>query len=124
MPIVYTNWFYIPNSGGIQRLLYGKHDIEGIWAVYNLKDGKISSLKSLDFETSQHKEVHYSNSSSTNNISSVSNKNHPFIRIITWNHMIDRPDSSKYIEFYPIYFPRSKWKEYNMDNKRAEMTKF
>ena len=123
MPIVYTNWFYIPNSGGFQRILYGKHDIEGIWAVYSLKNGKISSLKSLDFETRGHKEMHYSDSSLTNNISSVSNKNHPFIRIVTWNHMMDRPDSSKYIEFYPIYFPNSKWKEYNMGNKRAEMTK-
>tara|TARA_Y100000996_G_scaffold415368_1_gene409633 strand:- start:699 stop:1370 length:672 start_codon:yes stop_codon:yes gene_type:complete len=123
IPIFYTNWLYIPNTGGIQRILYGKHDIEGIWAIYDLKDSKIDSLRLLSFETDKHKEVHYSSNDPINNINLVSKNNFPFISIITWNHMIGQPDSNKYREFKPIYFTKELWKEYRMDNNRSTLVK-
>ena len=123
IPIFYTNWLYMPNTGGIQRILYGKHDIEGIWAVYSLKDEKIVSLKSLSFETRGHKLVHYSAEETINNTKLVSKNNFPFINVITWNHMLGLPNSNQYKEFKPIYFPEELWLEYNMDNNRAESVK-
>lgn len=123
IPIFYTNWLYIPNTGGMQRILYGKHDIEAIWAVYDLKDGKIETLKSLSFETNGHKSVHYYSNDTINNIKLVSKNNFPFINIITWNHMIGLPNSSEYKEFNPIYFPKELWKEYGMDKNRSVLAK-
>ncbi len=122
-PIFYTNWLYIPNTGGLQRILYGKHDIEGIWAIYNLEDAKILSLKSLSFETRGHRKTHYTVSDTLNNITMVSKNNKPYVKVITWNHMLDKPTNNEYIEFNPIYFSSKKWKEYNMDNRRSEMVK-
>jgi hypothetical protein len=123
IPILYTNWLYIPNSGGMQRILYGKHDIEGIWAVYDLKDDKIEKLKSLSFETAGHKTVHYYSNTAINNIKLVSKNNFPFINIITWNHMIGAPNNNKYKEFKPIYFSKELWEEYRMDNNRSVLVK-
>ena len=123
IPIFYTNWLYIPNSGGMQRILYGKHDIEGIWAVYDLKDGKIETLKLLSFETNGHKAIHYSSNTSINNIKLVSKNNFPFVNIISWNHMIGTPNSTEYKEFKPIYFSKDLWEEYRMDNNRSVLVK-
>tara|TARA_B100001142_G_scaffold57237_1_gene55986 strand:- start:324 stop:1001 length:678 start_codon:yes stop_codon:yes gene_type:complete len=123
IPIFYTNWLYIPNTGGMQRILYGKHDIEGIWAIYDLKGGKIDSLRALSFETTGHKAVHYSSNNPINNTRLVSKNNCPFINIITWNHMLGLPNSNQYKEFKPIYFSEELWLEYNMDNNRSELIK-
>tara|TARA_B100000945_G_scaffold316188_1_gene316649 strand:+ start:1841 stop:2533 length:693 start_codon:yes stop_codon:yes gene_type:complete len=123
IPIFYTNWLYIPSSGGLQRILFGKHDVEGIWGVYNIEEEGILSLRSLYFETKGHKQVHYSFDDSVNNIGLVSRNNHPYLRVITWNHMLDKPINNEYMEYTPIYFPSNKWKEYNMNNQRAEMAK-
>ena len=123
VPIFYTNWLYIPNTGGIHRILYGKHDIEGIWAIYDLENKNVLSLKSLSFETKGHKEVHYTFSDKIKNIELVSQNNHPYVKVITWNHMFDKPTNNDYMEFNPIYFSNNKWEEYNMNKKRSEMTK-
>ena len=123
VPIFYTNWLYIPNTGGIQRILYGKHDIEGIWVVYHLEDENILSLKSLSFETRGHKEIHYTFSDTLKNIELVSKNHHPYVKVITWNHMLDKPSNNEYMEFNPIYFSSNKWEEYNMNKKRSEMVK-
>ena len=123
MPIFYTNWLYIPNTGGLQRILYGKHDIESIWAEYHFEDEKILSLKSLFFETKGHKKVYYSFNDTIQNIALVSKNNSPYVRVITWNHMLDKPTNNEYIEYKPIYFSKNKWKEYSMNNQRAELAK-
>ena len=81
------------------------------------------SPKSLSFETRGHKEIHYSFNDTLKNIELVSKNNHPYVRVITWNHMFDKPNRNEYMEFNPIYFSRNKWEEYSMNSKRSEMAK-
>jgi hypothetical protein len=124
LPFYYTNWLYLPNSGGLQYLLFGKGDVEGIWAVYSFEQDIIFTLDFLSFELPGHNPVHFTSSGDKNNIRTVSQDNTPFVQIASWNHLFEPPDScQKRQTFNPTWFPSEKWNEYNMDNNRADIVK-
>ena len=124
IPLFYTNWFYIPNSGGLQRILFGKHDLEGIWVKYSFSNGSLGSIDFLTFELPGHKIIHFSKSDNQNKIDLVSKNNSPFIKVASWNHLFEQPvEGGNVKHFIPIPFPLEKWKNYKMNNRRAEIAK-
>ena len=119
-PLIYTNWLYIPLTGGLQRILYGKRDIEGIWAEYSYSNEKIDSLTTISFETPGHNPANISQA----DIALFSKDNIPFIKIASWSHLFEKPiQENPAGHFKPIPFPADKWGEYRMNNKRAEIAK-
>lgn len=123
-PLFYTNWLYIPNSGGLQRVLYGKHDIEGIWVIYSLSNDSLNSLDFMTFELPGHKITHFSKSEGNEEIHLVIKNNTPFVKVASWNHLFEQPNEQDNVQhFIPTPFPIEKWENYKMNNRRAEIAK-
>ena len=44
----------MPYSGGLQKIIYGEKDVEGIYAEYGLKNSELGNLINLAYESKGH----------------------------------------------------------------------
>ncbi|MFH1850905.1 MAG: hypothetical protein ABIA75_01030 [Candidatus Neomarinimicrobiota bacterium] len=124
LPLVYTNFLYIPNSGGIQQVQFGKHDVEGIYARYSFDDSGLTGLLELRFEIPEHKEINIPNYELKIELDAVSQDGIPWVRVASWNHLFLPPEKNDQTNRFKLkLFPKEIWQEYNMDRKRAEVGK-
>jgi len=124
LPLVYTNFLYIPNSGGLQQIQFGKHDVEGIYAKYSYDDSDLTELLELRFELPGHNEIIVPNEKLEITLDDVSRDIVPWIKVASWNHLFAPPVKNDQTQkFKAKLFPKDKWQEYNMDRKRAEVGK-
>ena len=124
LPLLYTNFLYIPNSGGFQQIQFGKHDVEGIYAKYSYDDSGLTELLELRFELPGHNEIKVPNQKLDITMDDVSQDIIPWLKVASWNHLFAPPDKIGRTErFTAKLFPKEKWLEYNMDRKRAEVGK-
>ena len=124
LPLVYTNFLYIPNSGGLQQIQFGKHDVEGIYAKYTYNNSGLTELLELRFELPGHNEIKVPNLKLEITMDDVSQDMIPWLKVASWNHLFAPPDKIGRTErFTAKLFPKDKWLEYNMDRKRAEVGK-
>jgi len=100
VPIFYTNWIYLPKSGGIVYLLYGKHDVEGIFAIYDCSENSLNKLKFIAFEFPNHKECQIPNEQSTIQIHDVAINYAPFLEVASWNHRFRIPINKRRIQHF------------------------
>ena len=124
LPLVYTNFLYIPNSGGLQQIQFGKHDVEGIYAKYSYDESGLTELLELRFELPGHNEIKVPNEKLEITMDDVSQDMVPWIKVASWNHLFAPPEKNdRTKKFKAKLFPKDKWREYNMDRKRAEVGK-
>lgn len=124
VPLIYTRWLYLPHSGGLQRLLYGRGDVEGVFAVYAVAGDSLGGLKSLTFERPGHREFRVAEGGSDPGIGAVSLRGAPFLRVASWNHLFGVPTGAgEAVHFHVKPFTAEQWERLNMDRRRAEIAK-
>lgn len=114
VPLFYTNWLYLPKTGGMQRILYGKQDVEGIFAVFRYSH-EIETLKFCVFDSIGHNVI----------VRKYPERNsHVCIKTISWNHMVNLETVCDYaFRVHPRYFDKTAWNRLNMNRRRAESAK-
>lgn len=124
LPLYYTNWLYIPRSGGLQRMMFGRGDVEGIGVTYALSDGELGMPVAVSFEMPGHKSVTVPDSVGTMLLGEVVYRNAPYLQMASWNHMFKPPDEGVARQAFPVQpFPGEQWERFNMDRRRAEIAK-
>ena len=128
IPLFYTNWLYIPRTGGLQRRMFGPGDVEGIWVVYDLVydlvGNRLGSLRSVAFEMPGHRAVTIPDSTSDWFIRDIVLEGAPFLQLASWNHMFRPPDKGISSQaFYAQPFPTPQWHRLKMNRRRAEIAK-
>ena len=123
VPIIYTNWFYMPNSGGLQKIIYGEKDVEGIYAEYELKNSELGNLINLTYESIGHIPNHISDKEKLR--LEYSNNTAPLLEVSSWNHRFKKADNADLdlVKFIPELFNNNMWMELEMNNRRAEKIK-
>ena len=124
LPLYYTNWLYIPRSGGLQRRMFGRGDVEGIRVTYQLSDGELGELLRVSFERPGHRAFTVPDSAGTRTLAEVIYKGVPCLQIASWNHMFKPLDEGAERQAFPVQpFPEDQWERFSMDRRRAEIAK-
>ena len=124
VPIIYTNWFYMPYSGGLQKIIYGEKDVEGIYVEYGLKNSELGNLINLTYESIGHIPNHISDKEKLR--LEYSNNTAPLLEVSSWNHRFKKAqnnDDLYIVKFIPELFNNNMWMELEMNNRRAEKIK-
>lgn len=124
LPVFYTNWLYIPRTGGMQRRMFGPGDVEGITLTYELVGDSLSRPLSIGFEMPGHKALTIPDSTDEWSLLDVVSGDAPSLQMASWNHMFKPTDAGISSQaFYPRPFPTKQWDRLKMNRRRAEIAK-
>ncbi|MFP4418596.1 MAG: hypothetical protein ACLFSB_15125 [Chitinispirillaceae bacterium] len=118
-----TRVFYLPFSLGLQRLLYGPADVEGIFAEYSLCNGHLDSLLFLAFEKPGHVRTSMSRTRDSALFAKCMHNNAPVLKIASWNHLFAVPDDTSAQKLNVCKFDAHNWKRLRMHRPRASIVK-
>ncbi|MFC1619230.1 hypothetical protein ACFL45_04715 [Candidatus Neomarinimicrobiota bacterium] len=124
IPIFYTNWLYIPRSGGLQRRMFGPGDVEGITVAYELVGDSLGQLLAIGFEMPGHKAMTIPDSTDEWSVQDVVSDGAPFLQLASWNHMFKPPAAGSSPQIFHVQpFPDREWSRLKMNRRRAEIAK-
>jgi hypothetical protein len=124
IPIFYTNWLYIPRSGGLQRRMFGPGDVEGITVAYELAGNRLGQPLSIGFEMPGHKAMTIPDSTDDWTIDQIVSGGAPFLQLASWNHMFKPPEAGVSPQAFAARpFPDRQWNRLKMNRRRAEIAK-
>jgi hypothetical protein len=124
LPLYYTNWLYLPRSGGLQRLMFGRGDVEGIAVIYSLSNGMLGIPLAVSFEMPGHRALTIPDSAGNWSLRQVTEREAPSLQIASWNHMFKPPGEDVSMQAFPVRpFPMGEWERLNMNRRRAEIAK-
>lgn len=124
IPIFYTNWLYIPWTGGLQRRMFGPGDVEGITVTYELAGDSLGQPLSIGFEMPGHKAMTIPDSTDEWSVRDIVYGGAPVLQLASWNHMFKPPEAGVSPQaFYPRPFPAEQWDRLKMNRRRAEIAK-
>lgn len=124
IPLAYTNWLYLPGTGGLQRLLYGPGDVEGVAVLFTRDDRWLGRIESVRFELPGHAAVVIPDPALPWTLADVTRNDGPSLRVASWNHLFLPPDTTAdpvRLEVTP--FPPDEWRRLKMHRRRAERAK-
>ncbi len=124
IPIFYTNWLYLPRTGGVQRQMFGPGDVEGITVTYELVGDSLGQPLSIGFEMPGHKTLTVPDSTDEWSVHDIVSGDAPFLQLASWNHMFKPPEAG--VSPQTIYvrpFPDRQWNRLKMNRRRAEIAK-
>ena len=124
IPLFYTNWLYLPKTGGLQRQMFGPGDVEGITVTYALVNDSLGQPLSIGFEMPGHKALTIPDSTDEWSIQEIVSGSAPFLQLASWNHMFSPPaDGITSQTFHARPFPDQRWDRLKMNRRRAEIAK-
>ena len=123
-PLAYTNWLYLPGTGGLQRLLYGPGDVEGVAVLFTWEDRRLIRIESVGFEQPGHEAAVIPDPALPWSLADVTHNNAPSLVVASWNHLFLPPDTtSSPVRMEVSPFPPDEWRRLKMHRRRAEVAK-